>query len=311
MNRSCPICNSKRLEFLKDKMINDTTYTLFLCKECDIQFWHPLKASIEFYENERLDLYKYIHKGRKGLEARFKKFFEYHPEIKGKRILDIGCGDGIFLESLMLYNEVYGVDIDRRSVEIAKSRGLKNIFAMDINRFISYCNEKGIVFDIITAFDVIEHLTDPLTVLKGLKSILKEGGEIIGTVPNRERWFSEEIKTDLPPHHFYRFSKRALKNILDKAGYEVKSVEQFEYGYINKIIFTKLMDPLRERVISKNSSKTEEKGEREKKDLSLIKLCYRMVKEITLKTTEPPSILFEKVTKKGFKLYFEAIKVKN
>lgn len=306
----CPACNSKQLKEINAIVVdNNKRYSLFHCIECDLQFWLPLeKPPPTFYEDEIVTIYKELHKGREKLDKRFKKFFERHPSLYNKKILDLGCGDGVFIEALTPNNELYGVDIDKRSIEVARQRGLKNLYNMDVEEFINYAKEIGLRFDLITMFDLLEHLTDPKKVLEKLKSILKPSGLIVGTLPNRDRLFTNHIKTDFPPHHFYRFSKRSLEQFIKRAGYEPLHIEVFEYGYVNKILLDRLIKRFKKlkKIRSKSSDRTIINNKK-KGGLSIVSSQTKNgLVEFMIRLTEGPSQLLERITKKGFKLYFEA-----
>ncbi len=67
------------------------------------------------------------------------------------------------------------------------------------------------------------HQDKPITFLEAIKSMLKECGFIAGSVPNRESWIIKKHRKidmvgDFPPHHFLRFSKTSLENLLSRVG---------------------------------------------------------------------------------------------
>jgi ubiquinone biosynthesis O-methyltransferase len=176
----------------------------------------------EFYENETFEMYKSFHLGiRKELPYYQKIFFKKNHLDKGK-LLDIGCGDGLFLEyAEKVGYEVYGIDLDKKSIEVAKTR-LKNgkVFAMSLNKFIKKAKHENLKFDVITFFEVLEHQDNPNKFLQDVKSLLKPGGIVAGSVPNRNSFFQKKVYReiynyiDYPPHHFLRFSVKSLENAL-------------------------------------------------------------------------------------------------
>jgi len=106
-------------------------------------------------------------------------------------VLDLGCGDGLFVYWLqhMGYKNSYGIDISSEQVEIAKKLGIENITHADIFEFLN--NKKG-VYDMIIARDVIEHFKkdELLSLLELVYSNLKEGGRFIIKTPNGESPFT-------------------------------------------------------------------------------------------------------------------------
>ena len=71
----------------------------------------------------------------------------------------MGCGDGRFLRHAKEQGfEVWGIDFDKKSVENVKSNlGIDTVFAMSLEEFHEYANEKNLKFDVITFFEVLEH----------------------------------------------------------------------------------------------------------------------------------------------------------
>lgn len=250
---NCPVCSV--INVLEKKDFYDQSqpqkYALFECQNCLTQFWNPLKhPGSEYYEDEKFSIYNDFHSGRDislvFQDVRFVKFLNEFNNQKNKQILEIGCSDGLLLSHLSsLGNEVWGVDLDSIAIDIAKSRKLQNIYCAKLEEFIADCEDKQIKFDYILAFDVIEHLTNPKDVIQKLKDLLNDGGRIIGTVPNRNRWFADFVETDFPPHHFYRFNLSSLNYLLNSCNLVVKNISTFEYGYTLKTLFLHLFRDFR------------------------------------------------------------------
>lgn len=225
----CPICDTDISDDSLKKTIvspyNNQEYKLYHCPVCHIEFWYPLKIISEFYENDVFCLYQNEHSGKiKDIDAHHKLFFKYFKKFSEK-LLDIGCSDGMFLHRAKeLGFEVYGIDLDRHSVNIARNkRCLKNVYSMTLEEFVSFAKEKHLKFDVITFFEVLEHQDNPKRFIEDVKFLLKEGGYIAGSVPNRERLFAnlerKESFNDFPPHHFLWFSEEVLKFFFKRQGF--------------------------------------------------------------------------------------------
>ncbi len=163
------------------------------------------------------------------------------------RLLDVGCGDGVFLREAQKYGfEVWRTDFDRKSVKVAQEKwGLKNVFAMSLDEFAEFAKEKDLKFDYITFFEVLEHQDNPKGFLEKVKTLLKDGGYVAGSVPNRESLLTKLAKRgscgDFPPYHFLRFSKKALMNALKSKGFNeiyISDTRCGNLGLIGQILLT-------------------------------------------------------------------------
>ncbi len=124
---------------------------------------------------------------RKVYQNRFKK---YLPENKDARILDVACGPGHFLSFLQKegYKHAQGIDISDEQLALASKMGVQNIKKADLFSWLSD-NKAG--YDLIVAFDIIEHLHKPeiIKALDLINSALKPNGNIIIGVPNASSLF--------------------------------------------------------------------------------------------------------------------------
>jgi SAM-dependent methyltransferase len=163
----------------------------------------------------------------------------------------VGCGDGRFLRHAKEQGfEVWGIDFDKKSVESAKRNlGSDTVFAMSLEEFYEYAKEKNLKFDVITFFEVLEHQDKPREFLEMVKGLLREGGYIAGSVPNREmvlvESFWECTHIDFPPNHFLRFSRKSLENAIKLSGFEdpnVSAILTYEelYPYVEMKLLGKL-----------------------------------------------------------------------
>ncbi len=121
----------------------------------------------------------------KAHEKMYNEFFrKFIINNKGK-LLDVGCGLGYFLEKINSYPdwETFGCEISKPAVEFAGNKlKLKNIFCGRIEE--SEFEEN--FFDIITLWDVIEHIPDPRPLLSSLRKILKPRGKLFIHTPNSQ-----------------------------------------------------------------------------------------------------------------------------
>lgn len=235
---------------------SDTLYSLQQCQKCGLVFENPrptLEELPHFYSNE--NYYSYVELEKKknqkiGLLEQlrhylFEKTMAYYYGHKrsflnaffawiGKgrfgalpldvsvgKILDIGCGDGVFLDVVRQYGwEPYGVEINEDAAKRANERGM-SVHAGDLLSASYEPNQ----FDVIRMWSVLEHTPNPKEVLAEIFKILKEGGVLVLQVPNiRSKAFelfgSHWTGLDLP-RHLVHFSPETLEGLLDSVGFDV------------------------------------------------------------------------------------------
>lgn len=168
----------------------------------------------------------------KFLEIRFKNthFFTRIPYGSGKKILDVGCGNGSYLRHLnqLGWNaeqQLFGIDFPNPLLaELRKASGI-NIIEGDFLDT-EFPPES---FDIVTMRHVLEHFGDPLAALRSVHGMLKPGGSVLIAVPNfrsveamllfREKWHHVDA-----PRHLFHFSPGTLKLVLQKTGFSVEEL---------------------------------------------------------------------------------------
>ena len=144
---------------------------------------------------------------------------------KGGSHLDIGCGSGYYVWWMEKHGwQSRGIDVNLSAVEAARQAGL-NV----VQRSLEETKFPDASFDLVTAWEVIEHLPGLIDQLKTIRRILKPGGRLIGSVPNAESWeagvFGKNWQPWEIPSHLYHFSPKSLKKILGLAGFELTRIE--------------------------------------------------------------------------------------
>ena len=135
------------------------------------------------------------------------------------RVLDVGCGSGRFLERLAREGwQVKGLDISTAAAEVArKVYGVEVVVGTYPDRH--FADES---FDAVTMWNSLEHMFDPLGVLKSAAAVLAPGGRLSAGVPNfasfgaghfRENWFPLDL-----PRHLNHFTPETLKGALGTGG---------------------------------------------------------------------------------------------
>jgi len=154
----------------------------------------------------------------------------FGEDMTGKALLDIGCGWG---EALTFFQEkgmdCYGLEPVPEAVAYARKKGLQ-VVESQIERIDIFSRK----FHVVTMFNVLEHLADPVSVLKMIHNeLLISGGLLIVDVPNEFNAF-QLTGRDIhqlhdwwvcPPCHLNYFSTDTLCNLLKGVGYTVKLTE--------------------------------------------------------------------------------------
>lgn len=140
----------------------------------------------------------------------------------GERLLDVGCGEGNFLtQALARGAEPSGVEPNRTAAQIARSKNLHVFEAF------SEVHGLGTPYDVITAFQVLEHVVDPIAFIGGCVELLRPGGVLIVGVPNNDSFlrFDADNYLNAPPHHMGLWNRASLTALAQITGLDVQTFE--------------------------------------------------------------------------------------
>lgn len=148
----------------------------------------------------------------------------YLPFQQDGQLLDIGCGNGQALQCMgELGWRVQGVDFDSQAVQIAQKKGLEvRLGSLGDQAFPSNS------IDAITMSHLIEHVHDPLELLKECRRILKPGGRLVMVTPNSGSWGHQRFGASWmhldPPRHLHIFNEQSLRELTVTAGFQLVSL---------------------------------------------------------------------------------------
>ena len=155
------------------------------------------------------------YRGRRKIIAGFVS--DIVSQIKGRRprILDVGCGTGANLLLLSKYGEVEGVDVSQDALNFCRERGFQHLRLGEAEK-LPYEDES---FDLVTAFDVIEHLDDDVAGLREFSRVLRKGGRVLLFVPTfMFLWgLQDEVS-----NHRRRYRMPEFRRVVAEAGLEVE-----------------------------------------------------------------------------------------
>lgn len=234
--KKCPGClnaNSAKITelkvvnyyFGKKKIIPPKEISIYKCTKCNLIF-KSLIPSKEYLSKIYNEVAGNIWNKEYNYGFIIKQIEEYADSSNGKSILDIGPANGDFLRNFNKNtNRLSGLDLMLYpELESSISGEFINGLIDDVN--LKWSGEK---YDIITAFDVFEHLYDPQKVFKNINELIRKGGYLFIETGNAESkrvskyglgyWYY----ATLFEHHLF-WSKRAIKYYAEKFGFKIVTI---------------------------------------------------------------------------------------
>ena len=149
------------------------------------------------------------------------------PGVLRGRWLDVGCATGDFMVAARPHvKQITGIEMSTYAVDQARARGLHNVMAGD---FLEVSFDAGLV-DVVTMWDVIEHVPDPLAALRRAADVLRDDGMLVLSTGDVEslaaRMTGRFWHLMIPPRHLYFFSPATIGTLLVRAGFEILSVSK-------------------------------------------------------------------------------------
>ena len=226
---NCFVCESKKYNQCYKKF----GFGIVKCADCNMVYVNPRpknESLIKYYTESLASAYfqEFIisptqdYRIENIVKPRLQFLIDNFPD-KGKW-LDIGCSSGLLLsEGAKVGWDPYGIEFEATAANAARELGVhiyeKPIEELDIEN----------KFDLVTMFEVLEHVADPKSTLEHCYKAMNKGGHIVITVPNIEG-IEFEILEDkhsniAPPSHLNYFSPQTLTDILVKNGFEIVNID--------------------------------------------------------------------------------------
>ena len=221
----CRLCGSNDYRRLVTKL----GYDVVRCRRCGLVFVWPQPAPEDLealYSSGAYHAEIDEAERRRYAERRMDEIERLVPP--SGRLLDVGCSRGYLLEAARHRGwQAVGVEVNRHAAEIARSRGL------EVHRgTLADAPFPPESFDVVTAFDVIEHLPSPRAFLAQVHRLLRPDGLLVlttpdigGLVPRATYWLVARTlgawEHPTPPGHLVQFSRHTLAALLSRSGFEV------------------------------------------------------------------------------------------
>ena len=209
---------------LFSRKLSTRQISLYSCRACRFRFFDPrLPGSKDFYQ--ALDSRGAYYSDQR---VEYPRTVSFAQRFNLKRVLDVGCGAGAFLDLARKGGCItFGTEINAHALRRAKTKG-HEIIKGPVHQWDKRYHSS---FDLITLFQVLEHVADPIGFIKELMPFLKPQGFFAIAVPNRRGvlGLTPWEPANWPPHHISHWSLPDLNTLSEKT---------------NLFLFEKGSDPL-------------------------------------------------------------------
>jgi 2-polyprenyl-3-methyl-5-hydroxy-6-metoxy-1,4-benzoquinol methylase len=235
--KHCPICDSTNFsQHLNavDYTVSRETFSIMKCDGCDFLFTSPrpeLSVLGSYYQSEDYISHSDTSKGLISKLYKIARGFTLERKFRlassfsnGKKLLDVGCGTGAFLNHAKSKGlDVIGIEPDRGASDFAKKNyGLSVFDESKLDEF------EAASFGAITLWHVLEHVPNLNERLVQLKRLLHPEGRLFIAVPNPDsfdaKYYQEHWAAYDVPRHLWHFTPKTMRKLIDKNGLQLHSV---------------------------------------------------------------------------------------
>ncbi|MDX1972864.1 MAG: class I SAM-dependent methyltransferase [Candidatus Sumerlaeia bacterium] len=189
------------------------------------------------------DSYWWFQGRKRMIQSILERFLPEEP--RPGRVLDVGCGTGMILQSYQKWSPV-GADFSPLALQYCQSRGLKRTVRADVTRLPFADNS----LDLILALDLIEHVERHDLLIKEFQRVLRPGGCVMATVPAHPSLWSEH---DVALHHYRRYTRKSFAKLLRHGN--LKPIK-YTYGlfFLHPAVVTfRMLQNLKNKLIPKTN----------------------------------------------------------
>ncbi|MEG4284791.1 class I SAM-dependent methyltransferase [Microcoleus sp. A006_D1] len=238
---NCPVCDSPKISFRNqvgncERPKEPLHWSLFGCDDCGLGFLNPQPSwqeLIPYYPPDYLCYNTHVDDEDAVVEeAKRRGEYRHIPVPAGKRLLDVGCGGGSFLQVLKkLGVEVKGVEPGESAAAAARDSGL-DVFTGTLEEYIAQ-NGTEKKFDVITCSHVLMATPSPAQTLDCMRQLLAPDGYIWVSVPNLDcesarllgwRWHSAYF-----PRNIIQFTPKTLSKAGEVAGLVIRRQSTYSF----------------------------------------------------------------------------------
>lgn len=224
----CLICgdDGEKKFLCQAALISGAEHDVVECRTCAAIYFEPLPTVSEleqFYSASYYDFERHRNEGRGMAFAK-----KYLRRLKPGKLLDVGCANGFFINGIRRNSDwaVYGVDFGSAAVRFAREELKLDVVAGDLTE----TDFADAEFDFVHVNNVLEHVLDPLAVLRECRRILKPGGTMYLSVPNgyvdsREliTYYKTENRTPRAKNgHVFYLQAQTLRRLIAEANFKIE-----------------------------------------------------------------------------------------
>lgn len=209
---------------------------IYYCESC-AHTLIPAQVHEEYYDDYSLGSYW----GNSFLKVREQQIHRLTSLVTNhQRFLDIGCGVGHYLElAQTVFKEVYGVEPSASSADTARAKGF-HIIHDYFHEGLQY--DEG--FDAISFIEVLEHIEEPIKLLRHAAKLLNDNGIIIIEVPNGQRIVEQRLYNNLCTDHIQYYSIASLTAMAHRAGLTTICVQETANPNLLELYARKVSKPV-------------------------------------------------------------------
>lgn len=220
----CPICSGRAVPLGRSM----GGYPLFRCGACTYRFvplelvalpdYNNIYSTTDYQDEQVSPIENDFDPKAFASHPTYRPFFDALKPQGNSQLLDVGCGVGRFCHAATEAGwQVEGIDISAGAIEIGKTRAKFPMTQSTVESHLS----RGRTYDVLTAFEVMEHTPDPVGLLRQMAQLIRPQGQLFITVPdwnNPEQQFA--TRPDLiPPVHIGFHEIKSLRTLLEAAGF--------------------------------------------------------------------------------------------